>query len=106
MPQECDLGIMYRNIAVLAVLAGGRPDRMGFCGQDGGKPSTDGPPTDSGRPIDWGLVLLVCVEKPSAGVPESVGGGLPDDWDRTPIFLFCAGSMPATFENHPSHFAI
>ena len=65
----------------MAVLAGDRPDRMGFCGQDDRKPSTDGPPTDSGRPTDWGLVMLVCVEEPSAGVPElagatALGGGI------------------------------
>ena len=35
---------MYRNTAILAVPAGGRPDRMGFCGQDDRKPSTGGTP--------------------------------------------------------------
>ena len=42
--QECDLRIMYRNTAILAVPAGGRPDRLGFCGQDDRKPSTGGTP--------------------------------------------------------------
>ena len=35
---------MYRNTAILAVPAGGRPDRLGFCGQDDRKPSTGGTP--------------------------------------------------------------
>ena len=83
-----------QGTAVLAVLAGGRPDRMGFCGQDDRNPSTDGPPTDSGRPTDWGLVTLVWVEEPSAGVPESVGRGLPDDGDGTPMFLPAARRTP------------
>ena len=64
---EREVGIMYRNTAILAVLAGRRPDRMGFCGEDDHKPSTGGPPTDSGRPTDWGLVKLVCMEETLGG---------------------------------------
>ena len=42
--QECDLRIIYRNTVILAVLAGGRPDRLEFCSQDDRKPSTGGTP--------------------------------------------------------------
>ena len=36
--------ILAVHTAILAVPAGGRPDRFGFCGQDDGKPSTGGTP--------------------------------------------------------------
>ena len=41
---KCDRGIMYRNTAILAVPAGGRPDRVGFCGQDDHNPAPAGRP--------------------------------------------------------------
>ena len=33
---------MYRNTAILAVPAGGRPDCLGFCSKDDRKPRTGG----------------------------------------------------------------
>ena len=46
-PGESDLRIMYRNTAILAVLAGGRPGRLAFFGQDDRKPSTGGTPNST-----------------------------------------------------------
>ena len=38
--RECNIQIRYRNTAILSVPADGRPDRLGFCGQDDREPST------------------------------------------------------------------